>query len=76
MTTPSQLPTLDSGSSLWLEQIQKASLNQQTCTIPPKYFDVLSAWGFVKGTAQAAELSGSGLTHLVAAQQAAKSKKK
>ena len=76
MTTPSQLPSLDAGSQLWLEQIHKASLNQKTCTVPPKYFYVLSAWGYVTGSAQAAELSGTGLSHLIATQQAAKSKKK
>ena len=76
MTTPSQLPSLDAGSKLWLEQIQKASFNQKTCTVPSKYFHVLSAWGYVTGSAQAAELSGTGLSHLIAAQQATKSKKR
>ena len=72
MTTPS-LPTLDSGSTLWFEQVYKATQASKTCVVPQKYFDVLSAWGFVTGTPEAAKLTGQGLARQISNEQAVKS---
>ncbi len=73
MTTSTQLPDLDTTSRTWLGEVHKASLNSLTCCIPPKYFDVLLAWGYVTGAANAAKISGTGLALQVEAEQAAKS---
>jgi hypothetical protein len=73
MTTPSQLPTLDSGSSLWFDQVYKATQASKTCVVPQKYFDVLSAWGFVTGTPEAAKLTSQGMSRQISTEQAAKS---
>ena len=73
---PDQLPTLDTSSTQWLMQVHKASLNSTFCTMPAKYFEVLSAWGYVDGTAVAAKLTGKGLSQALVVKENEKSSKK
>ena len=66
------LPALDAGSTEWLMQAHKASLNSKFCTMPQKYFDVLKAWGYVDGTPASVQVTGKGLSQVLITQQADK----
>jgi hypothetical protein len=54
------LPQMDQGSSGWLEIISRNDSKRRPCAVPKKYFDVLLAWGYVKGTIGNAEITPIG----------------
>jgi hypothetical protein len=57
---PADLPQIDTGSSGWLEIISRHDSKRRQCAVPKKYFEVLLAWGYIKGTIGNAEITPAG----------------